>query len=520
MQTLASLILTLLEDLSFSWVRMFIALFFSVIISIAIGIFAARSKLAGRIIIPVLDIFQTLPILAFFPFAIYIVVAILPGYVGINAAVILLIITSMVWNISFAVYESISSLPKELLEVSDLYKLDRIDRLRKIFIPACMPRVVEQSILSWSIGLFYLVTSEIFSTGNANYTVKHGIGVALTQLAFSGNYTYYLIGIVLFIIFVVATRFLFFMPWEKRVTRYSAGQVQKRAQSHLVFHMKSFPNINYIHMPKLSFGKKRRTMIKRVREPSITAKKHSHIYYLIAAMLAAFFLIWIFTNYPYLWNYEVTAAVSLAASFVRVWVAFFVILLVAVPTSIYLVFMTKRSNTYLLAFQIIASIPATVLLPIIVIGLKNAPYHNELIAFVVFFLSGLWYIVFSAISNSKTLNPEMMEVKRIFGIRGFKAWKKIYINALLPGFITGGITAIAAEWNASIVAEYFTTTGISGSGVVNSVSIGIGKLLDVSLSNGNLTLMLIALINLTVMIIIINTFLWKRAYKNIANIYG
>ena len=192
MQPFLSFIVSIIVDTSFSWGRMLIALFLSVVISLFVGIFAATNKTAERIIIPIWDIFQTLPILAFFPFVIFVVVATLPGYIGINAAVIFLIVTSMVWNITFGVYEAVKTIPDEFFEIGRIFNLSPLERLKKILIPASMTKVIEQSALSWSIGLFYLVTSEIFSTGNAAYTVKYGIGVALTNLAFSGNFWYYL----------------------------------------------------------------------------------------------------------------------------------------------------------------------------------------------------------------------------------------------------------------------------------------------------------------------------------------
>ena len=108
---------------------------------------------------------------------------------------------------------------------------------------------------------------------------------------------------------------------------------------------------------------------------------------------------------------------------------------------------------------------------------------------------------------------------RVVRPRRQRARRRPGVGALLPGLITGSITAIAAEWNASIVAEYFTTTGISGSSVVSSVGLGIGKLLDISLGSGNLVLMLVALFNLTVMIILINTFVWKRLYRKVSSVY-
>ncbi|MEM3227539.1 MAG: ABC transporter permease subunit [Candidatus Micrarchaeaceae archaeon] len=520
-------IASIVLDAGASWLRMFAALFLSVLLSIGVGIAAAVSKHAERIILPIVDIFQTLPILAFFPFVIYVFVFLLPGYIGINAAVIFLIITSMAWNIIFGVYESVKMLPVEFMEIADLYGMKFWSRMRKIFIPAAMPRVVEQSVLSWSIGLFYLVTSEIFSIGNINYAVKYGIGVALAELAFSGNYFYYFIGILVFIAFVVATRFLFFRPLEKYYTRYN--RISEEPKRHFALHFGIAKALNYL--PKLRHAPATRIRqmraIPRMRnshreEPMLPAIERAELrkgIIAIAVIVAALLVVFIGTHYHTLFSYELESVGALAASFARVWLAFAAILAIAFPVCVYLVFISRHRDSYLLLFQIIASIPATILLPIIVIALRNYAFHSELTAFVIFFLSGIWYIIFSVIASSTVISKEVFEVRKLFGIKGKNAWRYIYSKALLPGLITGSITAIAAEWNASIVAEYFTTTGISGTNVVSSVSVGIGKLLDLSLGSGNITLMVIALLNLTVMIILINTFVWKKLYKKVANTY-
>lgn len=509
----------LIIDTSFSWIRMLIALFLSVIVSIAIGIFAARSKTAGRIIIPILDVFQTLPILAFFPFVIYIVVATLPGYIGINAAVIFLIVTSMVWNIAFGVYESITTLPGEFIEAARVYGMSRLARLRKIFIPACMPRVAEQSVLSWAIGLFYLVTSEIFSTGNANYAVKYGIGVEITKLAFSGNLVYYATGILVFIGFVVATRFLIFVPFEHYSTRYTEGKKKARRWTiSLPLARSSVRERAYhAHAPRLHmfYQHAHREQAAQKIHPKQAIKNRARLAYSVAFAFAAVIITLVVYSHRFLIGYEGQTVVAIAASFARVWGAFAVIIIVAVPISVYLIFMAKRTGRYILLFQVIASIPATILLPIIALSFAGYPDHGEITAFLIFFLSGVWYVIFGAISNSKTISSSVLDVKRVFGVRGILAWRKLYIGAIMPGLITGAVTAIAGEWNASIVAEYFTTSGISGTTVVSSVGVGIGKLLDLSLANGNLVLLVTALINLTAMILIINTFVWKRLYRRV-----
>ncbi len=525
-QSLAVLFLTLVEDTAFSWARMFAALAISVVLSIGIGIYAATNRKAEGLILPLVDILQTLPILAFFPFVIFIMVATIPGALGINLAVVFLIITSMVWNIIFGVYESIKTLPKEYLELARLYGLSRLETLERVYIPACMPRVVEQSILSWSIGLFYLVTSEIFSTGSSQYAVKVGIGAAIASPAITGSLVGYSLALLIFVGFVVATRLFFFKPWEEYVTRYNRHD---NAQSEIkkTFAARDISSMRIRIMKRLgagrigSIGKRIGSIGNRKGKEAWTGVggnekggrgvwRYPLLGLLVLGVLA------IIATHSYLIGYEGIVLKALAYSFARVWLAFAISLGIGIPVCVYLIFITRHSSKYLMLFQIIASVPATILLPAIVNSLRNVPGSGELIAEIVFVLSCVWYIIFSTMNIAKTLPSNIAEVKGIFGIKGTEAWRKIYLRAIIPGLITGSITGIAAEWNASIVAEYFTV----GSTVVSQVGTGIGKLLNTSLASNNLVLMLVALINLTVMIIILNTFLWRRLYGKVSKMYG
>ncbi|HUY70459.1 MAG TPA: ABC transporter permease subunit [Candidatus Baltobacteraceae bacterium] len=536
--------LPIVVDIIFSWGRMLIALAASMLLGLAIGIYAARSKKADKIIIPIVDILQTLPILAFFPFVILIIVASIPSAIGINIGVIFLIITGMLWNIIFGVYESVKALPEELVEVSKIYQMSKLERLKKIYLPASMPKAVEQSILSWSIGLFYLVTSEIFSSGSKNYVVHHGIGVALTAFAAAGNYTSYAIGIVLFIAAVIITRFALFMPMEHYFNRYSQQSAPRSKVAEALrsidvgYRLTRFNKfVHHLHMPHMHLELHHRKRRQRPRHLHVMMAIEEHptarrVVYAVIALLVAVLLGALALTHQGLLSYEYVVIVSLFASFARVWIAFAAGLAVAVPIGVYLIFLTKRSGWYLLLFQILSALPATILLPVIAFSLKNTPWHNEIVAFAIFFLSGLWYLVFSVVSNRVYIPPSVMEVKQIFGVTGKSAWKNIYLKAIIPGLITGSVTAIAAEWNASIVAERFTTTAIGNGQVISAVNVGIGKLLDLALNAGSApltvmgvtlnsgsTLMIIGLLNLTIMIILINRFVWKRFYRNALSAY-
>ena len=524
MQALIALIITLVVDTAFSWARMFIALGLSVVVGLFFGIYAARSSRAERVLMPIFDILQTVPILAFFPFAIYVVVTFLPGLVGINVAVIFLIVTSMVWNIGFGVYEAVKTVPVGLVEMARIYGLNKLDQLRKIFIPASMQRVVGQSILSWSIGLFYLVTSEIFSIGSgSHYAVRYGIGVALLNLAVSGNIAYYLVGIGVFVLFVVATRFLFFRPLERYFGRYE-GEAAKKTREGGVQRMLRIPSeikdelFSRISRETVHLFPKRLTG-EGAEKSAVPAKGQGRrLQYIVIAALVALVALFLIANGT-LRQDEYLSITAFAATFARIWLAFGLMLVVAVPLCVYLVFMTRRSGAFITGFQVLASIPATILLPLIVSLLVNKPFHNEIVAFTIFFLSGIWYVVFSILASSRGIPSYVGEVRRVFQVKGKNAFKNIYVKALVPGIITGAITGLAAEWNASIVAEYFTTSGIGSGSLISSVNLGFGKLLDLALQNGNVLLMGIALLNLVVIVVVINRLLWKRLYGGVSKIY-
>lgn len=496
------LIFLVFVDTSYSWLRMFIALAISLVIGLFVGIATARSNALNRVLMPAVDVLQTLPILAFFPFAIYLFVFYLPGSIGINAAVIFLIITSMLWNLIFGVYQAVISIPSEYTELARISGMNLYQRLKKIFIPAALPRLSEQLSLSWAIGLFYLVTSEIFSIGTENYAVKRGIGAEFVKAAATGNFYLYLYSIIIFVLFVVITRLVVFERFDRFANRYYLEDYKKRKKERLTF--------SSLHFAGFAMGEK---LKKRI------SKLFLYAFCLFIASIAVFAVYRLSHSasvqmlYSII-NYEEYSLLSLAVSFLRVWSAFLVIVAVSVPLSISVIFLSKRTKRYMLIFQTIASVPATILLP----AIAELVYGNSnMLAFIIYFLSGLWYVVFSIVATAKYLPPNIDEVKKIFHLNGITAWRKIYLKAILPGIITGAVTGIAAEWNASIVAEYFSV----GSGkIITSVGVGIGKALNIALAENNLLLMGVLLINMVAMIMIINYFIWRRLYNKVSSVYS
>ncbi|MDA4131343.1 MAG: ABC transporter permease subunit, partial [Thaumarchaeota archaeon] len=196
------------------------ALALSILFSLAIGITAGRNKRAESIIIPVLDVFQSIPILGFFPIVILAIVNVIPGELGVNLAVIVLIFTSMSWNIAFGVYEAVKSIPQDYIDLSEISQSSAWYRITSLYIPASLSRIAYNTQTSWAVGLFYLVSSEIFSLGSGpGKQVSHGIGVAIINYSLTGQWINYAYSIIALIIAVVIWQFIFlreFSLWSER----------------------------------------------------------------------------------------------------------------------------------------------------------------------------------------------------------------------------------------------------------------------------------------------------------------
>src|SRR5579875_3379461 len=218
----------LLLDTAYSWVRMAFALLLSILFSWAVGIAAARNRKAERIILPVLDVLQSIPILGFFPVVLLIFVSYLPGQLGINLAVVFLIFTSMAWNIAFAVYESVKSIPADYIDLANLERLSFWKRLKELY------------ITSWSVGLFYLVTSEIFSLGSSFYSVSHGIGVDIAKYASQGDWSDYAAAIAVLVLAVLLTRLFFLAQFSTWAERFKLGEEARPPKRDAIYRLYSW----------------------------------------------------------------------------------------------------------------------------------------------------------------------------------------------------------------------------------------------------------------------------------------
>jgi NitT/TauT family transport system permease protein len=521
------LIVKLLVDTAYSWIRMSLALVLSIIFSWVVGVAAARNRTANAVIIPVLDVLQSIPILGFFPVVLVVFVALFPGWVGVNLAVIFLIFTSMSWNIAFAVYEAVLSIPQEYLDLASMEELGLWRRLTELYIPASWSKVAYNSVVSWSVGLFYLISSEIFSLGTKNYQVTNGIGVDLAHYSSQGLWSAYATAIVVFIFVVILTRFFFLGQFSTWSEKFKLIEEPRAIRKDPIYRFYSWINTRatskVFSVLSRPVSLRQRTLKQPVNHTGRRqmAKSRNTKFLRIAAVFIglaalAFIAIEIFhallaagVSFIDLANKESDVLTGLTYSFVRVWYVYALSVAVGLPLGIVVALHSRLYQTASPILQMVSAIPATALLPPIAIFLATLPFGGELTAAIVIFLGTIWYIIFNVIAGIRSIPSDIFEVAKLMKLKGWTYWKDVLIPAVLPSFVTGSITGIGAAWNTLIVAEYFS---ISGS-VITRVPNGIGVLLNVATNNGDLLLVGLTIFSMTALIVAINVLFWGRLYK-------
>jgi NitT/TauT family transport system permease protein len=516
-------------DILASWVRMILALGLSVIFALAVGIWAARSRRAESVLLPLLDIFQSIPILGFFPFVIFALYgspgSLLHNFVGANLAVIILIFTSMSWNIAFGVYESVKAIPQDYADLLNVSQASTWQRIKTLYIPASVSRIAYNTQISWAVGLFFLVASEIISSGSTSVPIGYGIGVAVSKYAYPvfdyGNYLLLIAGI---ITAVVIWRFLFLREFALWSEKYKMMEEPKEARRDPV--MRFYSWVSHRSVSKLFLLTQGRgvtrftSSITRFRKGLKYAILIFVVVFLIFVAAAVMASGGIQTGHlPTTSTVVSTEAMvlgSLAVSFVRVWWVAGICIAVGLPLGIVVSLNFKLYDTVSPLLEVISSIPAPILLPAILL-IPLVGKTPEAVADIVIFLSIFWYIVFNVMAGVRTLPADLKDLPHVYKVGRYSAWRNVYIPSAMSALVTGAITAVGGAWNALIIAEYFQLDPTKPA--LSQVPVGIGKVITVATSQGNDLTLFLAIISMTALIVGFNLTVWRRLYHRVTKRY-
>ncbi|MDE1853603.1 MAG: ABC transporter permease subunit [Thaumarchaeota archaeon] len=513
-------------DIVSSWVRMFLALGLSILFALAVGIWAARSKRAESIILPLLDIFQSIPILGFFPFVIYAIYGtpLLHNSVGANLAVIILIFTSMSWNIAFGVYESVKAIPQDYADLLNVTQASTWQRVKTLYIPASMSRIAYNTQISWAVGLFFLVASEIISSGSTNVPIQYGIGIAVSQYASSGfDSANYALLIVSLIAAVVVWRFLFLREFALWSEKYKMMEEPREVHKDPIMRIYSW--VSQRSVSKLFLLTQGRGV---TRFTSSISKFRKGLKYAVLIFVGAFLLLVVgsvaasggfSTGLPSisdLASREWFVLYNLAVSFVRVWFVAAICIAIGLPLGIVISLNFRLYDLVSPILEVVSSIPAPILLPAILLVpvLGKSP---EAVADLVIILSIFWYIVFNVMAGVRTLPADLKDLPHVYKASRMAAWRNVYIPSALTALVTGAITAVGGAWNALIIAEYFQLDPTRPA--LSQVPAGIGKVITIATNAQDYQTLFLAVTSMTILIVAFNLTVWRRLYHRVTRRY-
>jgi NitT/TauT family transport system permease protein len=531
---LASYLPTATLDVTYSFLRMSAAYLLSLAFALTYGWYAAAHHTGERVMIPVLDILQSVPILGFFPVVVLVLYNLQPAGFGPNLASVILIFTSMSWNMVFGVYESLKTIPADLREAADAFGLRGWNRFRTLLFPATVNRLVYNSVLSWTGGWFFLVEAEIFTTNGA---ALPGIGSFLSFAASDHNGTQFIAGLIVLVAVIVALDFLLWRPLGRRAEKYRYDQAPS-GEADL-----SGPSGTSGRFRRAAayVGRGVRSSVARLSTPlvqlaAITARparppnprRQSVIYHLslgtiltlvwlmLIAIVVAVYTVFSGTIVPSVRAQMLQIPLAVGASIVRLVAAYAICLAISLPLALAIARGPRARRIGLPIVEVVASFPATALFPVIIFEL--VPYITQEGASILMLMTGMiWYLFFNLLSGIRSIPPDLIEAARSFGLRGRRFLQRVVFPGVFTAFITGSITAFGGGWNTLIVAEYLNV------GTNQSLSVlGIGQMIDIGYaeaSSGGYPLMVGALFALIATVIAINELLWKPLYRRAVDRY-
>lgn len=531
-QLLPAEILSLPYFAFLSTLRIAVAYIISLIFAIAMGFAAATRKWAERILLPTLDILQSVPVVGFFPVAIYFFVAIFRGErLGIELASIFLIFTSQAWNMAFGVYESLITIPKDYLRLRDAYNISGSLAFRKLYLPATIPSLVYNSMVSWANSWFFMMSNEIFAIGARRYELP-GLGYFLWKSSEEGNLILTVMGLFTLIVIVLGLEFFLWRPlsaWSRKYsyqmvpygeTEQSSVILSKMIDFLLLIRFSKWKEAVYPRVEKIIDSIYRLATMpdKLVIVLRKTIKFVIYVFLLSSSIYLLYrgvvFTIWIMEQ-P--WPHDSKLIpFALPASISRLAITYLMCLIFTMFV-VYIVCFHKAAGDFILAVsKILASIPGTATKPLLMALLleSSLPFSLELISIFVLFSTMIWYLMFPVAGQVLRIPREIRESVESFTQSRIFILKKVILPGAFPAFVTGSLAAWGAGWNALVVAEYSVFKRKTYS------TFGIGALIDkAAYDKGDPVLLALCLIALVVTIIIINRLVWQPLYRLAARKY-
>lgn len=496
--------------------RMILALGISIIFTFAVGAWAAKSKRAEAIIIPMIDVLQAIPVLSFLSITVVGFISLFPGsLLGPECASIFAIFTAQAWNMTLGFYQSLKTVPSDLLEVGRMYHLSAWQKFWKIEVPYAMPSLLWNMMMSMSASWFFVVASEAISIANNDIHLP-GVGSYIDLAIQQANVEAVCYAVLAMLVVIIIYDQLFFRPllyWSERFQENMEIDDEVKTKSwfiniiqktKLLLHWSYYVGLVAEKVLNFSWFNRPNKIITTVSRLNL-----SWLYFLLVfASLAISGYVLVEFIIKVLSLHEVFYVSKLGLfTAIRVFVLIILSSVVWVPTGIYIGKRVALAHKLQPIVQFLASFPANIVFPFVVISIVRYQLNVEIWTTPLMILGSQWYILFNVIAGTLAIPKELHYATENIGLRGLSWWTKFMLPGILPYYITGAITAAGGAWNASIVAELVAW------GDVSLQATGLGAYIAEYTRLGDFHRIALGTLIMCLYVLILNKLLWQPLYK-------
>ena len=503
----------------FSLSRGLTAYVLSLIFTLTYGFWAAKDHVAERLLVPLLDILQSIPVLGFMPGLVLALVALFPtSNTGLELAAVLMIFTGQAWNMTFSFYHSLRSVPADQREVAALYKFGWWRRLQSVELPFATTGLVWNSMMSMAGGWFFLMINEAFVLGDKDFRLP-GLGSYMSVAVARGNVSAMLWAMLAMATMIVLLDQVLWRPlvvWAQkfRVEEGGSGQLMSSwvlnilRRSTLVAAAgralrRALPSSTTKAVARSAQSSSPPSPFRRFATVAFPFVFLGALLLLLAA--GGVRLVHLLRNVP-LHTWGSTFELGLL-TLGRVLLATCIGTLWALPAGLAIGLSPRLSRVLQPVVQVLASFPAPMLFPMAIAVLKVVHVPLGWGSIVLMLLGTQWYILFNVLAGATSVPSDLREAATSYRLGRVQKFWKLYVPAVFPYLVTGWVTATGGAWNASIVAEYVTFRGE----VLTAP--GLGSQISVAAEHANLPMLAASVVTMSVLVVAFNRTVWRNCYR-------
>jgi NitT/TauT family transport system permease protein len=497
--------------------RMLLAIIWSIVFTFLYAALAAKSRRAEMVLIPLLDILQSVPILGFLTFTVVFFLNLFPGRVfGAELACVFAIFTSQAWNMTFSMYQSMRNVPKDLEEATQSFHLSGWQRFWRLDVPFAMPGLIWNTMMSMSGGWFFVVASEAITVGNTTVTLP-GIGSYVALGIQKQNLPAIGYAILTMLLVIIAYDQLLFRPVVAWADKFRFEQTasaaaptswmldlfrRTRALRALTYPFAALNKaISNLHIPLPDF----------LRAPMRRGPTSRLVDALWLALIAASTGYAAWRAYRYLsaalGPSDVVNAVGCGLlTLLRVVVLIALATLIWVPVGVWIGLRPKLAERIQPLAQFLAAFPANLAFPVFVVIIVRYGLNPNIWLSPLMILGTQWYILFNVIAGASAFPGDLREAAGSFHLKGWRWWVKVILPGIFPYYITGAITASGGSWNASIVAE------VASWGDTHLTATGLGAYIATATEAGDFPRVVLGIAVMCILVTLFNRLFWRPLY--------